>query len=56
MRRLKRGCKKLNTLVINYSEWRYEFRKLLRGSPDLRNELSSHNNVNNSPINIRDAL
>ena len=34
----------------------YQFRKRLREIPGLQNELSSHTYVNNSPINIRDAL
>jgi len=38
------------------SIWGCEFRKLLSENPGLENELYSHPSVNNSPINIRDAL
>jgi hypothetical protein len=38
------------------SIWGCEFRKLLRNTPGLENELCSHPYVKNAPINIRDAL
>ena len=38
------------------SIWGGEFRKLLRNTPGLENELCSHPYVKNAPINIRDAL
>jgi hypothetical protein len=38
------------------SIWGCEFRKLLRETPGLENELGSHPFVKNTPINIRDAL
>jgi hypothetical protein len=38
------------------SIWGCEFRKLLRNTPGLKNELCSHPYVKNAPINIRDAL
>jgi len=38
------------------SIWGGEFRKLLRNTPGLENELCSHPYVKSAPINIRDAL
>jgi len=38
------------------SIWGFEFRKLLRNTPGLEDELCSHPYVKNAPINIRDAL
>ena len=38
------------------SIWGCGFRKLLRNTPGLENELCSHPYVKNAPINIRDAL
>jgi hypothetical protein len=38
------------------SIWGCEFRKLLRDTPSLENELCSHPYIKNAPINIRDAL
>ena len=38
------------------SIWGCEFRKLLRNTPGLENELCSDPNVKNAPINIRNAL
>jgi hypothetical protein len=43
-------------LVIKLFRSGDEFRKLLRETPDLENELCSHPFVKNTPINIRDAL
>ena len=36
--------------------WGCEFRKLLRNTPGLKNELCLHPYVKNAPINIRDTL
>jgi len=56
MRKQWRGCKKSKTLVTLLFRSGGEFRKLLRNTPGLENELCSHPYVKNAPINIRDAL
>jgi G:T-mismatch repair DNA endonuclease (very short patch repair protein) len=45
-----------NAIYTVISIWECEFRKLLRENPGLENKLSSHPDLKNSPLKIKDAL
>jgi len=56
MRKQWRGCKNQRRWLHYCFDLGCEFRKLLRNTPGLENELCSHPYIKNVLINIRDAL